>query len=390
MPESARMNHPSSRREFLRRAGALGLGASFAAPFAANLAAIGRAGAADAGDYKALVCIFLVGGNDAYNTVLATDPASWSCYASLRNLGSEPLALPAPGTPPVPGAANFHAQLGGALPITPLNAQGRAFALHPSIAAVRDLFAAGRLGVVANIGPLVRPTTKANYDDTAFPKPPKLFSHNDQQAVWQTFAPGSGGIGWGGRLADVTMGGNQRPLFSAISISGRAAWLTGRQASQYQLATSGSIPLGGADALYGSAVVQQRLQAIVRTTRGVNLLERDHAAVVARSLEAEAVLRGVLPAVDAGPWGTGGLAPEAVDPMLAFFNPDTLATELNPLARQLQTVARMISARGALGMSRQLFFVDLGDFDTHNGQPRRHAANMARLGHALKYFDASL
>jgi uncharacterized protein (DUF1501 family) len=384
------MNHRPSRRELLRHAGALGLVSSAALPFALNLAAMGRAGAVAAGGYKALVCVFLYGGNDAYNTVLATDSASWSRYTSLRNLGSEPLALAAPGTDAVEGAPNFHARLGGVLPITPTRAQSRSFALHPSLVAVRDLFAGGRVAIVANLGPLARPTTKANYVDPLFPKPPKLFSHNDQQAVWQTFTPESGGPGWGGRMADLTMGSNQRSLFTAVSISGHAAWLTGRQSRQYQLATSGSIPLGGAGTLYGSAVVQQKLEAIARTSRSANLIERDHAAVVARSLEADAILGGVLPAANAGPWGTRGLPPETVDPMLEFFNPDSLATELNPLARQLQTVARMIAARGALGMSRQVFFVGLGDFDTHSGQPRRHAANMARLAHALKYFDATL
>jgi uncharacterized protein (DUF1501 family) len=379
-----------SRRELLRRAGTLGLVAPAAAPFALNLAAMGRASAATAGDYKALVCIFLYGGNDAYNTVLATDAASWSRYASLRSPGDQPLALAAAGTPAAPGSADFNAQLGGVLPIAPAHAQGRSFALHPSLAAARDLFAAGRLGVVANVGPLVRPTTKANFADPSFPKPPKLFSHNDQQAVWQTFTSEGTGTGWGGRLADLVMSGNQRTMFSAMSVYGQAAWLTGTQARQYQLATSGSIHLGGVSSLYGSSVVQQKLQALASTTRGTNVIEHDHAAVVARSIDADGILRGVLPAAGAGPWGTASAANPAADPLLQFANPDTRATELNPLALQLQAVARTIAARGTLGMTRQVFFVGLDDFDTHDDQPRRHAANMARLAHALKYFDATL
>jgi uncharacterized protein (DUF1501 family) len=384
------MKQRLSRRDFLRRAGALGLVAPAAAPFALNLAALGRASAATAGDYKALVCVFLYGGNDAFNTVLATDTASWNTYTSLRNQGSEPLALAAVGTAPVPNAADFHAQLGGVLPIAPTHAQGRSFALHPSLGSVRDLFAASRVGVVANVGPLVRPTTQANYADPGFPKPPKLFSHNDQQSVWQTFTPEGAGTGWGGRLADRLLGGNQRAMFSAISLYGEAAWLTGQQARQYQLATSGSIHLGGAGTLYGSSVVQQQLQAIASATRGTNVIERDHAAVVARSIDADGVLGGVLPGAGAGPWGTPGLPAGATDPLLQFANPDTQAVELNPLALQLQAVARMIAARGALGMARQVFFVGLDDFDTHDSQPRRHAANMARLAQALKYFDATL
>jgi uncharacterized protein (DUF1501 family) len=385
------MDHRLSRRQLLRRAGALGLVAPAAAPFALNLAALGRASAASAGDYKALVCIFLAGGNDAYNTVLATDPASWASYTAQRGVGPEPLALAAAGTPAVKGAENFHSQLGGVLPITPAHAQGRSFALHPSLGAVRDLFAAGRLGIVANVGPLVRPTSKADYASAAFPKPPKLFSHNDQQSVWQTFGAEGTPNGWGGRMSDLTLAGNQRAMFSAVSVAGNAPWLTGRTARQYQLATSGSIHLGGADGtLYGSSVVQQKLLALAGTTRGANIIEHDHAAVVTRSTTADGLLKGALPAVGAGPWGTAALAADALDPMLAFLNPDTGATELNPLAQQLQAVARMIAARGTLGMSRQVFFVSLDDFDTHDAQPRRHAANLARLAQALKYFDATL
>jgi uncharacterized protein (DUF1501 family) len=384
------MKQRLSRRDFLRRAGALGLVAPAAAPFALNLAAMGRASAATAGDYKALVCIFLYGGNDAYNTVLPTDAASWNTYTSVRNQGSEPLALAPVGTAPIANAADFHAQLGGVLPIAPAHAQGRSFALHPVLGSVRDLFAAGRLGVVANVGPLVRPTTQANYADPGFPKPPKLFSHNDQQSVWQTFTPEGAGAGWGGRLADRMLGGNQRAMFSAVSLYGEAAWLTGQQTRQYQLATSGSIHLGGPGALFGSSAVQQQLQAIASATRGTNVIERDHAAVVARSIDADGVLSGVLPAAGAGPWGTAGLNAGATDPLLQFANPDTQAVELNSLALQLQAVARMIAARNALGMTRQVFFVGLDDFDTHDEQPRRHAANMARLAQALKYFDTTL
>jgi len=383
------MDFRLTRRQLLRRAGALGVVAPAAAPFALNLAAFGNASAAGASDYKALVCIFLTGGNDAYNTVLATDTASWNAYTAQRKAGDQPLALAAPGTPASAGSADFHAQLGGVLPIAPRNAQGRAFALHPSLGAVRDLFAAGRVGIVANVGPLVRPTAKADYASATFPKPPKLFSHNDQQSVWQTFGPEGTPFGWGGRLGDLTLAGNQRAMFSAISVAGNAPWLTGKSARQYQLATGGSIHLGGADGtMYGSAVVQQKLQALAGSTRGANIIEHDHAAVVARSTSADAILSGALPLN--GPWGTAGLAPGAVDPLLAFRNPDTGASELNPLAQQLQAVARMIAARGTLGMARQVFFVELDDFDTHDDQPRRHAANLARLAHALKYFDATL
>ena len=379
-----------SRRELLRRAAALGVAAP-ALPFALNLAAIGRASAATATDYKALVCLFLYGGNDAYNTVLATDAASWSAYTAARSAGTDPIALAAPGTPADSRAATFHGTLGGVLPITPAHAQGRSFAMHPLLGSARDLFAAGRLAVVANVGPMLRPTSKADFANPGFPKPAKLFSHNDQQSTWQTFSPEGAGLGWGGRLGDLSIAGNGRPMFSGISVNGNAPWLVGQQTRRYQLSTAGSIHLGSSTGtLFGSALVQQKLVALTRSSRNANLLEKDHAAVVARSVDADSVLAPALPAAGAGPWGTAGLAAGAPDPLLPYRNPDTGLTEVNPLAQQLQAIARTIAARNALGMSRQLFFASIDGFDTHDCQPRRHAVCLAQLAHALAYFDRTL
>ena len=382
--------NPLSRRELLRRAGALGVAAPVL-PFALNLAAFGNASAATAGDYKALVCLFMQGGNDAYNSVLATDAASWSAYTAARSPGADPIALAAPGVPADSRATTFHGTLGGVLPISPLHNQGRSFAVHPLLGAVRDLFGAGRLAVVANVGPLLRPTAKADYASVSFPKPAKLFSHNDQQSTWQTSTPEGAGLGWGGRMTDLLMSGNTRAMFSSISVNGAAPWGVGQQARRYQLSTAGSIHVGGATGtLFGSAVAQQKLVALTRNARSANLLEQDHAAVVGRSVDADAVLAPALPAAGAGPWGTAGLAVGAADPLLQYRNPDTGLNETNPLAQQLQAVARTIAARTALGMSRQVFFVSIDGFDTHDSQPRRQAVCLAQVAHALAYFDRTL
>jgi uncharacterized protein (DUF1501 family) len=378
-----------SRRDFLRRSAAVAATTTFT-PLALNLAAIGRASAAGGG-YKALVCVFLYGGNDAYNTVLATDTASWSAYNTARNIGATPIALLAPGAAAQKSSSNFQAQLGGVLPITPANNQGRSFALHPLLGSVRDLFAAGRLAVVSNVGPLLAPTSKANYADPGFAKPPKLFSHNDQQATWQTLGVEGTATGWGGELVDPLLGANAQPTFSAISVDGNVPWLVGAQTRMYQLSTSGSIHIGGTDGTtYGSPVVQQQLLEIARYTRSANLIEADHTSAVGRSIDADAVLQNALPAAGAAPWGTAGVQAGAADPLLTYHNPDTGSTEVNPLAQQLQAVARMIAAQNALGMGRQIFFVGIPGFDTHFGLPRAHAVGMARLAHALGYFDNAL
>ncbi len=383
------MTSATSRREFLRRAGALSM-LGPATPLALNLAALGTASAQSAGDYRALVCIFLYGGNDAYNTVLATDTASWNAYTTVRNQAPDPIALRAAGVAAVPGAApGSPDRLGGVLPITPINGQGRSFALHPQLVAVRDLFAAGRLAIVPNVGPLVRPTSKADYKNPGFPKPASLFSHNDQQSAWQALASEGAVHGWGGRMGDLLAGSNGRSVFTSISASGNAVWLSGRQVLQYQVSTAGAIRVGGnGNTLFGSTVGLDKMRSIMRSSRIDSMLARDHAAVAARSMDAEAALTAALPPANSAPFGTVGIT--GSDPMLQYDNPITGSKANNALAQQLQVVARTIAARNTLGMRRQVFFVSLGGFDTHDVQNRNHTDLMARLSHALAYFDGVL
>jgi uncharacterized protein (DUF1501 family) len=389
----------ASRRLFLRHAGALSVLGPTAGALALNLSAIGSAAAQSAGDYRALVCIFLLGGNDAYNTVLATDADSFASYTAVRTQAPESIALLAPGTAPSPGAtAGSPARLGGVLPIAPANPQGRTFALHPSLAPLRSLFDTDRrLAIVPNVGPLVMPTTKAQVASRSHPKPANLYSHNDQQNLWQALAPEGATEGWGGRLGDLLAAANGRPVFTAVSSAGNAVWLSGRQVRQYQMGSGGAIRLGvdGGGRVYGSAAVGAALQRVVSGTRGDHVFEADLAAVSRRSIEAEATLRAALrPASDplfGTPPSSGNYHP-AADPKLQYDSPATGARALNALAQQLQVVARMVDAgaAGATGVRRQVFFVALGGFDTHDGQNRAHAELMARLAHGMAYFDTVL
>ncbi|MCB2019728.1 MAG: DUF1501 domain-containing protein [Burkholderiaceae bacterium] len=384
------MSHPisnASRRAFLRRAGVFSA-TGVAAPLAVNLAGIGRAAAQSASDYKALVCIFLYGGNDAYNTVLATDTASWNHYLAVRDT----IALRAPGTPPLMSAgAGSPERLGGVLAINPARAQpGRSFALHPVMTGARDLFEAKRLAVVANVGPLLRPTTKAQYQDDKFAKPPKLFSHNDQTSTWQAGAPEGAIAGWGGRAADLLAASNSRPVFTSISATGNAVWLSGNTVLQYQVSSRGAIRVGSwGNTLYGSTEALTRMQNVMRRARSSHWLEQDHAGVAGRSIDAEASLSAALPGNDVAPYGTPGMS-GGQDPLLQYDNPLSGGKSTNSLAQQLQIVARIIGARGALGTHRQVFFVSMGGFDTHSDQGRSQADNMAKLSHGLKYFNDTL
>ncbi len=392
--------HNASRRQFLRHASALSATVgSVAAPLALNLAALGSASAQASSDYKAIVCIFLFGGNDSINMVLPTDGASWANYTAVRNQAPESIALLPPGTAVNTGAAaGSPARLGGVLPINPLNAQGRSFALHPAMAALQALFdTERRLAILPSTGPLVMPTSKAQYSQASHPKPASLFSHNDQQNTWQSFRPEGATQGWGGRMGDLFAAQNARPVFTAISTSGNSVWLAGETVKQYQVGTNGAIRMGsdGNGRIYGSAEVARALERIVGGSRGTHLFEADLATVSQRALDAELTLRSALkPASDplfGTPPASGGYSANS-DPKLQYDNPLTGTRSANNLAQQLQVVARMIDASSgaSIGARRQVFFVSLGGFDTHDNQNRAHADLMARLAHGMQYFDAAL
>jgi uncharacterized protein (DUF1501 family) len=354
-----------SRRRFI--GSMLAMAGSSSIPLSLNLAAMGTAAAQSNSDYKALVCLFLAGGNDHFNTMLPTDGTSWSEYLRLRATSdSGSVALPAAGAS------------GGVLPIHPTNAQGRTFALHPQLGALRDLFEGGRAAVVANVGTLIQPVTLAQYKNNAALVPAKLFSHNDQQATWQSSQLESkSAAGWGGHIGDLLASANSASTFTCVSTAGNALFLAGRSVRQYQISPAGAVPITNLDGpLFGLPASANPLRQIV-TADHANLFRKEYAAVVNRAVSSQSVLAaGILPG------GAGGVP----DPT-KYVNPNSGAAVTNQLAVQLQMVARIIGGRSALGLRRQVFFVQLGGFDTHDQQRATHADLMARLAHALAYFD---
>ncbi len=342
-----------SRRAFLKQSAALGI-VGAAAPFVMNLAAIGEAAAATAADYKALVCIFLFGGNDYANTVVPYDQASWNQYNSLR------------GTIALPREQLAATRL---VPATPLPG-GLEFALHPNLAPLVPLFDAGRLAVLLNVGTLIQPTSKVAYQNRSVPLPPKLFSHNDQQSFWQASNPEGATSGWGGRIGDLLMSGNGSAALTCINVAGNAVYLTGRSAVQYSISTNGPVPLlNNSSSLFGSAAGMTALRNLMTAPRS-NLFEAEHAAISKRSLDLQAQVTGALAA-----------APALTTPFPAG----------NTLADQLRTVARMIAVSEGLGAKRQVFFVSLGGFDNHDSILTTHPVLMTRVGAAMRAFhDATV
>jgi uncharacterized protein (DUF1501 family) len=347
-----------TRRVVLQRAvqlSALGV----ATPLAINLAAISEAAAFDASDYKALVCVFLYGGNDYANTVVPYDAANYALYHQIRaGAAGEDQA----------GIALARADL-AATALTPLDGaaltDGLQYALAPPLVGLKSLFDAGRLAIQLNVGPLIQPTTLAQYTSsnrTANPLPPKLFSHNDQQSVWQSDGGEGSTNGWGGRLGDLALSGNpSNSQLTCISASNNAVFVAGRDALQYQIGGSGAIRVSAL-----SGALRTAVNAIV-TRRSAHVLENECAAVTRRSIELEGTVNAALAGV-------------------------TLTTAFqanNPLARQMRVVARLIGANATLGVKRQVFFVSLGGFDNHNSLIVDHARLMTRLDGALSAFHAA-
>ena len=342
----------ASRRAFLQRVSALSL-AGTAAPWALNLAAMGEAAAATASDYKALVCVFLYGGNDYGNTLIPVDAASYAAYQGMRPTLAY-LASDLAATTLVPSLA---------LP------GGRQYALAPELAPLLPLFAGGQMGVMLNVGTLVQPTTKAQYTAQSVPLPPKLFSHNDQQSVWQSSSPEGSRSGWGGRMGDLFAASNGNATFTCVSASGNAVFLSGQSAVQYQVTSNGSVPLNGLkNPLFGSSACSAALRTLVTAPR-THLFESEHTRIMTRSIDADVQLTTAL----------AGTAPLA-----------TVFPSGNTLAGQLNMVARMIAARSSLGAKRQVFFVSIGGFDTHDNLLQDHPALMGQVGPALTAFQAAM
>ncbi len=377
--------HNPNRRRWLQQAGVMSA-VGTAMPLSSSLFAMRDAAAETASDYKAMVCIFLNGANDAYNTVLATDAASWANYTTVRNQAPSSIALLAPGvaadTGKVIGSPEW---LGGVLPIQPSKAiTGRRFALHPRLNNLQGLFnTQKRLAVIANVGPLIQPITKDQYTKSTAAFPKKLFSHNDQLNTWQALAPEGVVQGWGGRIVDSFVSSGQAPnMYSAMSPAGNAVWLSGKTVRQYQVSNNGPVIMGGSS-VYGSTSVLTALQKI-SGRQGNHVLASDIGSAATRSVSAASSLVSALASVPASD------ARVALDDNHApYINIDG-AKATNSLAQQLQIVARTIAVQSALGVKRQVFYVTLGGFDTHDNQNRSHAELMNKLNHALAYFDNAL
>jgi uncharacterized protein (DUF1501 family) len=296
-------------------------------------------------DYKALVCLFLAGGNDANNMLVPFDTTGYNAYASLAGRGA--IALP-------------RGQLQG---IAPATGDGREWALHASMNAdvagtnntgLKSLFDAGKMALIGNVGTLVVPTTKSQYSARSVPLPPQLFSHNDQQVEWQSSVPDRPfTTGWGGRLADLTNAFNGSSTVSmSISLNGQNSFQVGRNVVQFSVNQNGAIALSGSSTnATNAAGLRTRAQNDLLAQSNGNLFETAFAGMTSRAISDSAMLSGIL----------SGNPPFAT----TFSN--------SGLGQQLRTIARLIAAAPQLGLKRQIFFARIGGWDLHDAQLGAHA-----------------
>lgn len=349
---------PQSRRQFLRRIG-LVAGAGAAAPWALELASWASSStdsvtASD--DYRALVCVFLYGGNDQWNAFVPNDADGHAAYAAARS-----------------GIAR---DLSTVLPISPIDGFSGAgsFGLAPELARIRGLVGDGDAAIVANVGTLLEPLDKAGYA-TVSRRPAQLFSHNDQQSFWQAGAVEGAATGWGGRIADALLDGNgSNALFTSVSASGNAIMMSGRNAFQYQVSNRGVTTLR--DDVFASTSIDAGLRAVMEQPQP-GLFPAAYADTTRRGLFAADDLASAIEQASRG-----------IDVQSFFDVPGGFATA--NLTSQLEVVARLIAAgRGVLGLKRQVFFVGLGGFDNHSRLIDDHGALLGALDAGLSGFHAA-
>jgi uncharacterized protein (DUF1501 family) len=298
-------------------------------------------------EYKALVCVFLTGGNDGNNTIIPFDSAGYQNYATLRG----PLALPQSSLLQLSSQPNY--------------------ALHPSIPEIQSLFNGGHAAILANVGTLLQPTTKAQYQANAVSTPTNLFSHPDQQQEWynQTQNPG-GSSGWAGRVADkMNTQYNPGALVPMIaSLNGDALFCNGVTTGPIAVSASGPTVISCADHPNCSTRVQTA-QQLATLKSGVALVQADN-TITTNAYTYNNIL-------------TEALA--AATPLQTVF-----PVTNNLFAAQLQEVANLIQVRSALGVNRQIFFVAADNFDTHGGQVDTQASLLGQVSPAIGAFYQAL
>ena len=381
-----------SRRQFIRRAACAAVGTTAMSLTIRDLRFMNAAAAqSNISDYKALVCIFLAGGNDSNNLVIPTAASEYNNYATVR---TPVLAIPSSSL----------------LGLSPLNNDGHAYGLHPCCTELQTLFNQsqppfnqGRLAILFNTGTLVYPMTRAQYQSSSVQRPPQLFSHADQVTQWQTSIPDQPALtGWGGRCADLLNAVQpDAPVSLSVTLAGANTFEVGNTVSQYSVSTSGAVSLTG--------VTGARLTALtnILSLPYPNLQAQAYAGVASHAINTGALLNSAI-ATTADPSSTQQFwtTPFRGSSPFQVTTPTSGARFTSSLGPQLKMIARLIeaghraAANGGFGMKRQIFFCQVGGFDLHSGQTDQpaggsvmngaHANLLAELSQCLNAFQSAM
>jgi len=350
---------PITRRKFFGQASCAAVGTSTLLSSLVNLKGMAAAAIANSTslvdpEFKALVCIFMSGGNDSYNMLMPRDTSEYADYAATRS--------------------NIAIPLNQMLPIFPDAAGGRLFGIHPSMARSQQLFNDGKMAFISNIGTLVEPITKDQYWNGVANVPLGLYSHSDQGQQWMTGLPnGRSATGWGGKVADLINDMNNNPNISMnMSMSGTNIFQTGESTVEFTLD-----PYDGSSGIYGygdtedwNVFDRMRTKALKSMIdyEYQNMFQKTYIDVIRRSRDGHVQFQ------------------EAIGNVPTF---QTAFTD-NYLSRSFQMAANTIAAHEDLGMKRQIIFIDMGGFDNHDEVLNAQSGLLSELDTALGEFQDAL
>ena len=348
-------NHKSTRRKFLRQASlaALGystVGSSLFKLNALNAAALNNSSVLD-GEYKALVCLFQSGGNDSFNMLMPKGTPEYNEYAVTRS--------------------NLSIPQDDILAITPSTFDGKNYGVHPSMGGVQNLFENNKLSFISNIGTLIQPTTKEQFQNGSANLPLGLFSHSDQIQQWQTASPHARTpVGWGGKIADLLQSMNDNSTISMnVSLSGTNVFQYGQNTVEFSAnVENGSEGIYGYGGMYG--VDPARTEAIDRmlSHNYDDIYKKTYINILGNAKDASLEFRAAIDGVD-----------EFTTPFSG-----------NRVSQSFRMIAKAIAARDTLGFKRQIFFVNFGGWDHHDELLENQAEMLGVVNNAMTEFSEVL
>ncbi len=340
------------RRAFIKQSALAALGSSSLSALSTQFS-LAQAQVAGANDYRALVCVFLYGGNDAFNMLVPRSLSEYKVYADARR--------------------NLATAREDLLALNSVNSLPADYGLHPELTDLKSLFDSGKLSLIGNVGTLIEPTLQSDYVNKRVELPPQLFSHNDQQNFVMSLQSTQDRQGWASRIADIMMDANiNQDLSMNITLSGSNTLQAGGLSAPYAIGAGGvndywSLQPGNPDAW---SVNRNRAYDAILAQSQSHLFATEFARTQRRSIDLGVELRAAL----------DNTAP-----------PETPFQQGSRLAEMLRMVAHLIAARETLGMRRQIFFVGIGDYDTHGDQVNRYPVLMRELNHSLSsFYDATV